>query len=355
MRIHPRLSARMAIKLTPQVCRDELASRLPLPTGPARAVPTALPPCIALTRRLVHILPALPATDEVQRASRILQTRSRYCRSGFGRSDSLPFADSTMAKPTPRSSDDRDLSTNAVRSVPIATPAAAGLGAPSRRAFVALMGVGLLTGCAQQAVSRALPGPVWPDGAADDPIASPPPKPVQVAPTTTMPGVLARGSWAKDRPVPSLMNRMLPVRYITIHHDGMTPFFSADTGSTGARLEAIRRSHRNNGWGDIGYHFAIDRDGRIWQGRDLAWQGAHVKDHNEGNVGIVCLGNFDIQSPSPKQVAALQQHVARLVKQYRVPAARVLTHQEWPSAATACPGRNLQTCVSSARTAGRFA
>jgi hypothetical protein len=217
------------------------------------------------------------------------------------------------------------------------------------------MGIGVLTGCAQQTVSRSLPGPVWPAAGDEVPSAPPPPKAAAAAPSTTMPGVIARSAWAKDRATNSLMNRMLPVRYVTVHHDGMTPFFSADTASSAARLETIRRSHRNKGWGDIGYHFAVDRDGRVWQGRDMAWQGAHVKDHNEGNIGIVCLGNFDLQAPSPKQVAALQQHIARLMKQYRVPTARVLTHQEWPSAATACPGRNLQSFVASARHTGRFA
>jgi len=148
------------------------------------------------------------------------------------------------------------------------------------------------------------------------------------------------------------MDRMLPVRWITVHHDGMSAFNANDQPSAAARLEAIRRAHRGKGWGDIGYHFAVDRGGRVWQGRPLRWQGAHVKDCNPGNVGVVMLGNFDIQSPSKAQTDALQMHLAWLMKAYSVPVGRLRTHQEWPTAKTACPGRSLQAHMVKARRGG---
>ena len=71
---------------------------------------------------------------------------------------------------------------------------------------------------------------------------------------------------------------MLPARYITIHHDGMPEAFTSTTKvSAASRLETIRKSHlrRDGGrWGDIGYHFAIDPAGRLWQGRPLTWAGS---------------------------------------------------------------------------------
>ena len=118
----------------------------------------------------------------------------------------------------------------------------------------------------------------------------------------------------------------------------------------GARLERIRRSHRRRDggrWGDIGYHYAIDPAGRIWSCRPLSWQGAHVKAHNEGNIGIVMLGNYDRQQVNAAQEAALQKALASLIKTYRVSTGNVRTHQEW--APTACPGRSLQAYVESLR------
>jgi N-acetyl-anhydromuramyl-L-alanine amidase AmpD len=142
------------------------------------------------------------------------------------------------------------------------------------------------------------------------------------------------------------MNRMLPARYITIHHGGMNAFTSTSKFSAASRLETIRKSHlrRDGGrWGDIGYHFAIDPAGRLWQARPLTWQGAHVRAKNEGNIGVVVLGNYELQSVNSAQLAAVSTTLQSLMKKYKVPVSKVRTHQEW--AATACPGRSLQQAM----------
>ena len=69
---------------------------------------------------------------------------------------------------------------------------------------------------------------------------------------------------------------MLPVKYITVQHDGMSPFTTTSKSAAASRLETIRRSHlrRDGGrWGDIGYHFAIDPSGRLWQGSSIELAG----------------------------------------------------------------------------------
>lgn len=211
----------------------------------------------------------------------------------------------------------------------------------SRRTFL-MAGVGLfLAGCASKATTTSLPGPVWrPRELA--PFEEPP-----AAPTPLAGNVLPRTQWAGGPPVPSLMNPMLPIRHITVHHDGMEPFYATDSRATAIRLEKIRMAHRGKGWGDIGYHFIVDRDGRVWQGRPLNWQGAHVKDHNEGNIGVVALGNFDRQTPSAPQIASLNRQITALMRQYRVSIANVKTHQELGP--TACPGTNLQRYMVAVR------
>jgi N-acetyl-anhydromuramyl-L-alanine amidase AmpD len=148
------------------------------------------------------------------------------------------------------------------------------------------------------------------------------------------------------------MDRMTEIRDITVHHDGMDPFFASDRGSVAAHLELIRQLHRRKGWGDIGYHYAVDRAGRVWEARPLAYQGAHVKDHNPGNIGVVVLGNFEQQAPTDAQLAALRSHLSAMMRAYGVPARRVHTHQEWDGAATACPGGRLQYYVEKLRRSG---
>lgn len=161
--------------------------------------------------------------------------------------------------------------------------------------------------------------------------------------------MIARSVWSGGDPVPSMMDRMTTITWITVHHDGMDPFYATDEGSSKARLESIRRAHRAKGWGDIGYHYVVDRNGRVWEARSIVWQGAHVKDCNPGNIGVMCMGNFDRQAPSQAQLAAMNRHVTWLMKNYHVPSSKLRTHQEWPSAATACPGVNLQRYMVAVR------
>ncbi|MBM4112788.1 MAG: N-acetylmuramoyl-L-alanine amidase [Phycisphaerae bacterium] len=226
-----------------------------------------------------------------------------------------------------------------------------------RRTIVSLGGLALLCGCVADG-SRTLPGPIWPDLDESCPI---PPAPPTASGGRATPsplpagGVLPRSDWARGAPICSLMNPMLPVKYVTVHHDGMTPFTAEDQRSSAGRIEMIRNGHRGNGWGDIGYHYVIDRDGRVWEGRAINYQGAHVKNCNEGNLGICCLGNFDEQSPSAAQMAALERQLKLLMRTYGVPKSRVKTHQEWAGAKTACPGRSLQASMVKLRRSSALA
>jgi hypothetical protein len=204
----------------------------------------------------------------------------------------------------------------------------------------------LLAGCGEQQTTTSLPGPVWkPRDLPPEPRPSPAPLPAPNGP----PNVIARSRWSGGDPVASMMDRMTAIQWLTVHHDGMDPFFGGDEASSRGRLEAIRRAHRSKGWGDIGYHYAVDRSGRVWEARPIAWQGAHVKDCNPGNIGVVCLGNFDKQTPTQAQLTALNRHVTWLMKNYRVSMTHLRTHQEWPTAATACPGVSLQRYMVSVR------
>lgn len=80
---------------------------------------------------------------------------------------------------------------------------------------------------------------------------------------------------------------MRPLKEIIIHCTGTIP-------SNSTTVEAVRRYHVNhNGWKDIGYHYLIYLDGSIHQGRPLDQKGAHVKNHNEGTIGVCYVGGLD--------------------------------------------------------------
>ena len=243
----------------------------------------------------------------------------------------------------------------------------------ARRSFVffgALFVAGCATSRATQLASSRLPAPEWPDipevgvGAPPGAVCMPPkvdPKTGEVqAPAVCysngpVPFARPRAAWAAAGDVPNIkgMDRMLPPKYITIHHDGMTPFWGVNDLEARLRLEWIRNGHRGKGWSDIGYHYIVDRSGVVWQGRDVTqWQGAHVKNRNENNIGVMCMGNFMLQRPSAAQIAGLNRTVAQLQRVYRISTANVKTHKEWPGAKTDCPGTELQSKVLVLRKGG---
>jgi hypothetical protein len=219
-----------------------------------------------------------------------------------------------------------------------------------RRRFLALAGLALTAGCASQRKAMLPPGDCVVE-------CSLPPTPAlsqtiaESAPAPLFAGIRPRNAWAKAPPDPSIMDPMLPIRYLTVHHDGLDRLCVGQSyEEMAARIELYRVGHCARGWGDIGYHFVIDRSGALWQGRDLRWQGAHVKDRNEGNIGVLVMGNFELERPSEVQLAAMRTHLRALCAYYTIPWSRVLSHREWPGARTACPGRHLQEPFAALRT-----
>jgi len=169
--------------------------------------------------------------------------------------------------------------------------------------------------------------------------------------TASVPGVIARSRWTSATTKTWDTDPMNGISRITVHHDGMTAFTSTSQSEAAARLEMIRRSHVNSrGWADIGYHYIVDPAGRIWEGRPIDRQGAHVADNNPHNLGVMMLGNYDQQAPTNAAVRALDDFVAAMMRKYRVPVSRVYTHQELRP--TACPGQSLQRVMVSNRSRG---
>lgn len=217
----------------------------------------------------------------------------------------------------------------------------------------------LLTGCASQ--NAGLPGPRYPfeGGASTGPeIASNQPVVVPPAPQPAKPqipsvpnGVMSRSNWTRSGIArPTEINPMNGIRRITVHHDAIVSTDLRSSSDVARRIESIRRSHVQRGWADIGYHYVVDPQGRVWEARSLTKQGAHVEDNNENNMGVVVLGNFDVHPPSMAATTAVERFVAQQMQRYNVPLNRVYTHRELKS--TACPGSRLQRFMVATRGAG---
>ncbi|MBU4201064.1 MAG: peptidoglycan recognition protein family protein [Verrucomicrobia bacterium] len=149
----------------------------------------------------------------------------------------------------------------------------------------------------------------------------------------------SRSSWARQSPIYARLAPAAPYYRITIHHEGNDTNYDRSSSAVIRDLQQVLAAHRRKGYGDIGYHFMIDYSGRIWEGRSLKYQGAHVSSRNPGNIGIVLLGNFEIQKPAVAQKDALVKLVAELRSYYGIGRRRIYGHRDLDS--TLCPGRNL--------------
>ena len=67
------------------------------------------------------------------------------------------------------------------------------------------------------------------------------------------------------------------------------------------------------GFGAIGYHFIIDKHGKLYYTRNLAIKGAHAYP-NSGKIGISFLRSFDKEEPNCNETSALKKISDALVK-----------------------------------------
>jgi N-acetyl-anhydromuramyl-L-alanine amidase AmpD len=136
------------------------------------------------------------------------------------------------------------------------------------------------------------------------------------------------------------MDRLGRIRRITVHHEGNRPFTATSIAECRARIVNVLNGERGVGHRDIAYHYVIDPAGRVWEARDIRWEGRHTRNNHSGNLGVVCLGNFEEQSIPPAQLAALERFLRDLQKKHKIGRKQIFTHQELSP--TLCPGKDLQ-------------
>lgn len=149
------------------------------------------------------------------------------------------------------------------------------------------------------------------------------------------------------------------VSHITIHHSA-----GIDSEHAAAMIRNIYNGHVSEGGpldgaADVGYHFLVDRNGHIWEGRDATKMGSHVGStppgkNNAGNIGICGLGTFMNENPPKAMTDAFVELCTHIAKhQGRV--LEVRGHKDWKGInkfavgkQVDCPGK-LETVVEKAR------
>lgn len=146
--------------------------------------------------------------------------------------------------------------------------------------------------------------------------------------------IVPRATWS-DRPAMTERLKTHKPRLLTIHHAGVV-----DDGKTPGEQKMkglLRFSQQEKKWGDVPYHFIIDRSGRVFEGRDLQFAPDTNTDYNvDGHIGICLNGDFTRQPVREEQYRALVGLLGQLAATLKIPDEGIATHQDY--ARTACPG-----------------
>ncbi len=127
-------------------------------------------------------------------------------------------------------------------------------------------------------------------------------------------------------PLPDVYNT------VAIHH-------SASLLSTNETMASVQNLHMDrNHWADVGYHYAIDKGGLIYEGRDIHVRGSSVGGYNTGTIGVVVMGNFEYDEPLDVQLTVLQTLINWLTTTYTL--THLAGHGEF-NPESVCPGKNM--------------
>lgn len=156
-------------------------------------------------------------------------------------------------------------------------------------------------------------------------------------------------------PIPN--NESTPLRsvlkWITVHHTTDSPLNSFATAVALQNKHFVDIAETGPG-ADIGYHFIIDGNGEIYEGRPLGLKGSHTKLFNGGNVGIVLAGDFERffgDTPTAAAVASLNRLVDALAARFGIKSAwwHLERNKQAGTGSTECPGARLIPMIASIR------
>lgn len=131
------------------------------------------------------------------------------------------------------------------------------------------------------------------------------------------------------------------MKYIIIH-------CSATKAGKDFRKADIDRWHRQQGWDGCGYHYVIDLDGTIEQGRAETQPGAHCSGYNSCSIGVCYIGGLDNRGhPCDTRTPAQRQSLQRLIDDLhsRYPEAAVVGHRDL-NPKKECPGFEVRKAPS---------
>ena len=183
------------------------------------------------------------------------------------------------------------------------------------------------------------------------------------------PAIVSRAEWGADESIRTAERGFAPIRKFVVHH-------TASANKPRKPVQVVRDMYhyhvKGRGFSDVGYNFAIDHRGTIYEGRwarsygsgetpdgedgsGYGVVGAHSLGVNAGSCGVVLIGDFTKAQPTNAAIGALIHLLSWKASMHQIDAlgeeeyiSIFGVHRQFPNIAghrqtgeTVCPGRGL--------------
>lgn len=131
------------------------------------------------------------------------------------------------------------------------------------------------------------------------------------------------------------------ITHVTLHHTGSPEPLRPDDDPV-QKLRGLQSwGARDRNWWDVPYHFLIDLEGTVYEGRDWRYMGETNTTYDPaGHFLISVIGNYARQEPTPAQLDAIADLMAWAITRFDLPLDRIGGHYDY--ADTTCPGEHLR-------------
>jgi hypothetical protein len=160
--------------------------------------------------------------------------------------------------------------------------------------------------------------------------------------------VLCRDAWEAAAPTPGATAHT--ITGLMLHHSAVV---LDDNRQAPERMRLHQRHHQAQGWADIAYHLGVDRNGNVYELRNLRAAGETGTPYDPaGWLLVMAEGNYDEQDPTPEQLDAIAAVMAWGAATFDVDPAAISSHRHHVPT-TQCPGDSLYAEVAGGGLAAR--
>jgi hypothetical protein len=160
--------------------------------------------------------------------------------------------------------------------------------------------------------------------------------------------ITRRSKWGKLTPNFVAMEQDWDYEIVALHHSGN----SGESNPLEIEQKHMVTKHQ---WQDVGYHYIIERDGSLFEGRHLAFKGSHVELANTGKIGILLTGDFESSrwnpnstTPTSDQLKSAGDLITTLKSAFST-LTKIGGHLDYKKD-TVCPGDHLYSLIPGLRT-----